>query len=271
MIKLSKEQISSLIPSYKCHIAQELEYASRGEAPFGKVAIDVYADNIIKPNTMLLIDGFAGTGLWGDASNNERNQDIKKLILDYFDDEGKEIWLSLYSPNWESVADGLFNDFLSRKAYRLIHRLNKEAFHKHINWQDKIPNGYMMVKVDISSYESVKKQYPNIQWKPESNKFGWFLLKNDEVISECTSVWVETVGVETGCVEIGIETRELHRKQGFATLTAAAFICDCLSRELTPVWCCWDFSEGSKELAKKIGFEIIESRRAIFLKKKSEE
>ena len=98
MIKLSKDQIRSLIPLYKCHIAQELEYAYRGEAPFGQIEIGVYADNITKPNTMLLIDGFAGTGLYGDASIDERNHEIKDLILDCFDEEGKEVWLSLYSP-----------------------------------------------------------------------------------------------------------------------------------------------------------------------------
>lgn len=45
--------------------------------------IDVYADNITKPNTMLLIDGFAGTALYGDAQNNETNQEIRKILLVY--------------------------------------------------------------------------------------------------------------------------------------------------------------------------------------------
>jgi hypothetical protein len=81
MIKLTKEQIKTLIPFYVCHIAQELEYAYREEAPFGSVEIHVYADNIIKPNTMLLINGFAGTALYGDAGNNERNQEITNGLL----------------------------------------------------------------------------------------------------------------------------------------------------------------------------------------------
>jgi len=136
-----------------------------------------------------------------------------------------------------------------------------------MGWQDKIPNGYTMIKVNTSSYDSTMCHYPNFHWKPESNKFGYFLLKDGEVVSECTSVWVETVGVETGCVEIGIETKEPHRRKGYAALTATAFIDDCLSKGLIPVWCCWDFREGSKELAEKLGFEIIEERRAIFLKK----
>ena len=266
MIKLSKEQIQSLIPLYQGHIAQELEYAHRGEAPFGPVDIEVYADNITRPNTMLLINGFAGTALYGDTSNHESNQAIKKLILDCFDEEGKELWLSLYSPEWEPAVDAMFEGQSLFKPYRLIHRLNRESFQKHSGWQNKIPSGHTMVKVDTSSYESIKCRYPNFPWKPESNKFGWFLLKGGEVVSECTSVWVEKFGVETGCVEIGIETKEQHRRKGYAALTATAFVDDCLSMGLIPVWCCWDFREGSKELAEYLGFEIVEERRAVFLK-----
>ena len=266
MIKLNKEQVKSLIPLYKCHFAQELEYTYRGEAPFGQVEIEVYADNISKPNTMLIINGFAGTALYGDTNNNQSNHEIKNIIIDCFDEDGKEIWLSLYSPEWESTVDTLFDGCTSWKAYRLIHRLNYNSFQKYMNRQARIPSGYEMIKVGLLSYETVKNRYPNFSWKPDSNKFGWFLLKDGEVVSECTSVWVEKVGVETGCVEISIETKEPFRRKGYAALTAAAFVEDCLSNDLIPVWCCWDFREGSKELADKLGFEIIEKRRAVWLK-----
>ena len=128
MIKLNQEQVRDLIPLYNCHIGQELEYAYRREAPFGEVKIGVYTDNISKPNTLLLIDGFAGTALYGDTNNDGSNQTIKRLISDCFDEEGKEIWLSLYSPGWELVIDTLFDGSPSWKAYRLIHRLNQETF-----------------------------------------------------------------------------------------------------------------------------------------------
>jgi len=251
MLKLNKEQIKSLIPSYTCHIAQELEYAYREEAPFGQIKIDVYADDISKPMTMLFVNGFAGTGLYGDASKDKNNQAIKKIILDCFtedQEDKKEVWLSLYSPDWEPVVDTLFDGFPSWKANRLIHRINLKAFQKHKEWQAKIPKGYTMTR------------------KSENDKFRWILLNEDgEIVSECTSVWVEKVGVEINCVEIGIETKEAYRRKGYAALTAAAFIDDCLSRNLIPVWCCWDFTKGSRELAEKLGFDIIENRRAIFL------
>ena len=266
MIALTKEQIQHLILLNTGHIAQELEYAYRGEAPFGPIDIKVYADNIAKPSTMLLINGFAGTALYGNTGNHESNKEIRKLVMDCFDEEGKEVWLSLYSLKWEPVVDDLFCDCSSWKAYRFIHRLNSESFQKHMDWQYKIPNGCTMIKADTSSYESIISRYPNFSWKPESNKFGWFLIKDSEVVSECTSVWVEKFGIETGCVEIGIETKEQHRRNGYAALVAAAFIEDCLTRGLTPVWCCWDFKEGSKELAQMLGFEIVEKRLAVFLK-----
>lgn len=266
MIELSKDQIKKILPMYKGHIAQELEYAYREEAPFGKVEIKVYADEEYKPNVILILGGFAGTALYGDTGNNESYYEIKKLILDSSSDNGNDIWLSLYSPNWESKLDELFNGFTSRKNNRLIHRLNNKIFQNHINWQEKIPNGYIIKKFDSSSYEFIKKRNWQDFWHPQSERFGWFLMKDDEIVSECTSVWVEKVGIETGCVEISIETKEPYRRKGYAALTSAAFINDCLSRNLIPVWCCWQSTSGSKELAEKLGFEVIENRRAIFIK-----
>jgi hypothetical protein len=167
--------------------------------------------------------------------------------------EGDKAWLSLYSAEWEPVVDNLFGDFTSEKAFRMIHRLNLETFQKHKNWRDKIPHGYTMERVDAQSYDSFKSLYPNFQWrggKPKGANFRWFLINDSgEEVGDCSSVWVESVGVETDCVEIGIGTLEPYRRNGFAVLTASAFIEDCLSKSLIPVWCCWDFREGSKELA----------------------
>lgn len=139
--------------------------------------------------------------------------------MDSHGDDGHEIWLSLYSPNWESKLDELFDGFASRKDNRLIHRLNNKTFQNHIKWQEKVPNGYTMKKFDSSSYEFIKKRNWQGFWHLESKRFGWF-----------------------------------------------AFINDCLSKNLIPVWCCWQSTQGSKELAEKLGFEVIENRRAIFIK-----
>lgn len=266
MIKLNKNQIKKILPMYNDHIAQELEYAYKEEAPFGKVDINVYADEEDKPNVILILGGFAGTALYGDTGSSENNHEIKKLILDSTGDDGNDIWLSLYSPNWESKLDELFNGFSIRKDNRLIYRLNNEKFQYHINWQERIPNGYIMKKYNSSSYEFIEKRNWQDFWYPESERFGYFLTNDDEIVSECTSVWVEKTGIETGCVEIGIETKEQYRGRGYAALTAAAFISDCLSKNLIPVWCCWQSTPNSKELAEKLGFEVIENRRAIFIK-----
>ena len=267
MIKLTREQIKPLIPLYEGHITQELEYAYRGETPFGPAEIGVYVDNIGKPNSILLIGCNVGTVLYGDTGNEGINQEIKKLIWEYSDVKREKIWLSLLSSEWEPVLDKMFAKMHTWKDNRLIHRLNKKIFQNHYSWQDKIPNGYVMKKYDTSSHDFIQKRDWQGFWHPESERFGWFLMKDDEIVSECTSVWVEKVGVETGYVEIGIETKEPYRGKGYATITCAAFINDCISRDLIPVWCCWNSTPGSKELAKKIGFEIIEDRCSIFIKR----
>ena len=269
MIKLNEHQINHIIPLFSGHIAQELEYAYLGEAPFGKIDIQVHVDNADRPNTILILGGFAGTALYGDSENKAANKKIKTLIMDFFKREGnneKEIWLSLYSSNWEPKIDELFIEYERRKDNRLIHRLNIEKFLPYKNWQELVPSGCSIIKYDTSSNAFLEKRNWQGFWHPESERFGWFLVKDDEILSECFSVWVEKVGVEKGCVEISVDTKEKHKRKGYAVTTSAAFINDCLSRNLTPVWCCWQSTKGSAELAQKLGFEIIENRRAIFIK-----
>ena len=269
MQQLNKEEIKRLIPLYSGHIVQELEYAYSEEAPFGKVDMQVHVDRADNPNTILILGGFAGTALYGDSENKEINQRIKMLILDFFNRDGnneKEIWLSLYSSNWESKIDELFVENEKRKDNRLIHRLNLDKFSPHKNWQERVPSGYTVVKYDTSSTMFLDKRNWRDFWHPKSERFGWFLMKDGEAISECWSVWIEKIGVEKSCVEISVDTKEEFRRNGYAVITSAAFIEDCLSRNLIPVWCCWQSTKGSMKLAEKLGFDVIENRRAIFIK-----
>jgi len=58
-----------------------------------------------------------------------------------------------------------------------------------------------------------------------------------------------------GKLEISINTAEAYRRRGLATLTAAAFIEECLERGLQPNWECWWTNTPSTALAEKLGFE----------------
>ena len=94
-------------------------------------------------------------------------------------------------------------------------------------------------------------------------RFGRVLLKGDEIVSECFSVFF----FDKNMVEVGIETQEPYRRRGFAYLTSAAFIEYCLSINLEPNWGCWHFSTESIALGKKLGFEEVCNRRVLVLQK----
>ena len=79
--------------------------------------------------------------------------------------------------------------------------------------------------------------------------FGFAVLRDGEVISRC-----HTVLVGRGHAEISIETEAPHRRRGFATLAAEAFLEHCGEVGLTPAWSCWDYNTASQQLAEKLGF-----------------
>ena len=263
MIKLTSEQIETLLPLYNGHFAQELEYVRRGENPFGKVDDAVYADDTDRPNVTLLLGGVSG--LYGDATHDGCDGEIKELITNYFSDEIKYIELHLYTPGWEPKLDTLFGVNIAERWTRHIHRLDRGAFTPHPDLRGKTPDGFTLRRYDTTSEEFIRSRSWQDFWHPTSERFGWFLVRDGETVSECSSVWVDRVGPEAGCAEINIETAEPHRGKGYAYLTASAFIDECLSRGLEPVWCCWDFRTESKALAKKLGYRIIESRSVLIL------
>lgn len=60
--------------------------------------------------------------------------------------------------------------------------------------------------------------------------------------------------------EIGIETREEFRGQGYAESVCAHLIEYCLERDYEPIWGCYTGNAGSRSLALKLGFEEVERR-----------
>jgi RimJ/RimL family protein N-acetyltransferase len=59
--------------------------------------------------------------------------------------------------------------------------------------------------------------------------------------------------------EVGIQTRESYRRQGFATLVAAATVERCLAECIEQIgWHCWDSNLGSAATARKVGFELAD-------------
>jgi len=79
------------------------------------------------------------------------------------------------------------------------------------------------------------------------------VLVADATVSRCRAY------VYRGHAEIDIETPEEHRRRGYATLAARAFLAECAARGIEPQWNCWDFREESNALAIRLGFRLVRS------------
>lgn len=79
------------------------------------------------------------------------------------------------------------------------------------------------------------------------------LLEGEKLASVCTSVFATRSGIE-----IDVHTEEAYQRRGFATLTAAALIDECLRGGRLPNWeCFWD-NDASSALANRLGFDMVE-------------
>lgn len=72
-------------------------------------------------------------------------------------------------------------------------------------------------------------------------------------ICRCTAEYVSP-----GKCGIGIATAEPYRQQGFATLTASAFIEECQRRQITPYWDAWLRNTASVARAEKVGLRKVQ-------------
>lgn len=83
----------------------------------------------------------------------------------------------------------------------------------------------------------------------EEKGFGYAILHDAKVISECTSIFASEQ-----FAEIDIATHNDYRGQGLAKIIAKIFINHSLKNNIIPRWDCDISNTTSIKLAKKLGF-----------------
>jgi len=209
----------------------------------------VFADNPLAPTSAFLFP--EGTFLYvgGNENDSAFGQSLKNLIFDDILPHAaeKELILFSFSDAWRNRLDALLREKSVIRIHRKVFTFSPERFSVHKQWRDRIPDGFCMRQIDEQLAERQPAYRPIVS---SSKKFGFCLLREDQVVSDCVSIFVGK-----GEAEIDIHTHEKYRGRGLATLTASAFIEACLSRELRPNWACWPERRASWALAKKLGFE----------------
>ena len=119
-----------------------------------------------------------------------------------------------------------------------------------------IPDGCKVCPISSDNYDLIHGRIiPAFSWKDKEdflkNGFGFCLMKGNEVLSSAFSA-----AISNEYVDIGIETNEKYRGNGYGKTVAAAMAEQILYQEKKPTWACDIQNEGSMRLACKVGFRV---------------
>jgi RimJ/RimL family protein N-acetyltransferase len=202
----------------------------------GTAAGRVFVDDAGRARSAFVAVGGAFSYVAGDETDDAFGRELVALIFDDLipSQEEQELIIFAFTNAWRARLDQL----LAPKGVIRIHRkaFSFDAAHApdFRSWRSRVPAGYRIEWTGVVAGDP---------------RFGVRLLKEAEVVGECTSVFVGR-----GEAEIDIHVDENHRNLGLGTLTASAFLEECFSRGLRPSWTCWPEREASIALAKKLGF-----------------
>jgi RimJ/RimL family protein N-acetyltransferase len=203
----------------------------------GTAAGRVFVDRAKLPRSAFLAVSGAFSYVAGDETDDVFGRGLVALVFDDLlpGQEEQEIVLFAFTDAWRARLDQLLAPKGAIRIHRKTFAWDADRAPAWRLWRDRMPAGYRMESTALAEGDP---------------RFGVRLMKGEgEVVSECTSVFVGR-----GEAEIDIHTDENHRQLGLGTLTASAFLEECLARGLRPNWTCWPEREASIALAKKLGF-----------------
>lgn len=219
----------------------------------------IFVDNPTYPKSAFVLTNAGFSYTIGSQKNSGFNLMLKELLENQIFPKIKQTddpTLIFYPlpDDWEAIIKKILDQRKVHSIFRKQFKFNQEKFAQHSDWPNQIPKDFSLHPIDQALLDKFNADM--VPWKsPQAfieKGFGFWLMKADEIACECSSVFVGG-----GAVEINIHTDEKYRKQGFAQITASAFITECQSRGLRPNWECWWNNEPSVALAKKLGFKSV--------------
>ncbi len=261
MIELGREKRQSI--QSICEGSRDVLLRGAAEGTMGRVWVPSLTDS---PYCLVVVGDFAY--LLGLPPKGEQALELKSQIYQSADQA------FLYPQN-ERWADWLEDEFLGLIRPVSRYALKKDEHHfdleKLRGYMKAIPAGIRIKRIDERLYRLALKS----EWsRPlcvnfESYKhfsgccFGYAAMKGREMIAGCSAY-----GVSEGWMEIEVDTRKDWRGKGLALACCAAFMLECLERELTPNWDAVNYQ--SVGLAEKLGY-IYEGEYRVYRLKDLEE
>ncbi len=238
----------------------------------------VFADHRENPTWFYIRHPGLMTLLVGDPANVGNEDELRDFLLNTESIRKENEWMQVYPSSWNTLLEKLLGKELLDKGpdeqYRkplpaeenrrvIRYRRSDFAFRRD-RFEDsrlRYQSGHRTAVTDRTTYQSLEKGViPQIYWDSYEDfmNFGMgFTAYSPDENPASTAFAAFVIGNE---LEIGIETQEAYRGQGYAQSVCSRLIEYCLEKGYEPVWGCHSGNIGSGNLARKLGFEEVISR-----------
>ncbi|NLO40222.1 MAG: GNAT family N-acetyltransferase [Ruminiclostridium sp.] len=215
---------------------------------------NAWADNIENPRCARIITAdfccFAG-----DSSSSEAVLFVKDIPSIFPKNSilmvpENDAWGTLIEQVWEGRYEK-FSRYELKKEKGIFDLIQLKSF------VEKLKAGYTLAAVDERLFYLTRQedwssdlcsQFPTYE-DFHKRGLGFVVLHEERPISGASSYTIYSEGIE-----IEIDTKPEYRRQGFATVCAAALILECISRGLYPSWDA--ANRESLALAEKLGYHF---------------
>jgi len=229
----------------------------------------VFVDNKTTPSAVFILWCSSFIYMDGNFNNDEFVADFNKIL-------NEEIIPELIVKNIDRV---FFNLPSAKRSEKIREKINLVYSWKEKNyemqtlkydWRSNLPAGceikqydqeflqskaYHEYGMDSEGYNYLK--YSRDIYDSDETFFrmsgGCYLLENNKPVS-CSVLFYNPMTNRYG---MGIHTLPDYRGKNYGTITAAAASDICFAKGCTMDWECFDYNEGSKKIAEKIGHNLV--------------
>ena len=227
----------------------------------GRIYIDCVEDP--RSSFMCTVEGYYLAGYdHNDAFNTSLNRLIfEKLFAgDTVRKDETDVAIGFHPDSWKDKMPIIFHGRFPLTTARR-HYVCTEL--KVDRWKKQIPRGFQVQRIDEHLLQNPRLEIPEhltdwmkTNWGSIDNflhkGFAFCTLSEEQVVS-----WSVADCVSGDACEIGIHTHENSRRQGLATITAAATVDYALSNGFKYVgWHCDEYNLGSIGVAEKVRFKL---------------
>lgn len=222
---------------------------------------NVYVDCSDNPRSYYVIHPYGMSLLFGDAGMEPFTQELYHYITHSPSTRRQTEWLQVDPEGeWSSVIGNMVSSYNSQLENekilintRVNFSFNRDAYQ---NAKQTFPrHHHPVIRITKELYLTQSGVVIARSFWPDEHQFaergvGYHLLSDGEIASTSFSAFRTA-----NQLEIGIETSDAHRGNGYAVTVCAAIIDYCLEHDLEPVWSCRLENQASYHLAQKLGFE----------------